>query len=431
MNSNRIKVGFTKRNLKSPISFCNNHECAVVEEKIPVYFDGNSHMITIAPTGSGKSVSSIIPNLLNYHGPVIAIDPKGELLYVTKRAREAMGHKVIVLDPFKITKFKSGTINPLDISKLDNFMADTDSLTIAENFAAVSSNAHDPFWDRSAKSVLGGIIHHAMIDPLFPNRSMAGIRDMVCGDLSLKLCLALDTRKNLPNSIKTAFTNFLNAPENTTKPSIQVTASSYFENFHSETLDKFLSSTSFKLKDIVDGNHIDIYIVFPPDKLQSHSQLLRLILVTLFKAILSRNHKVEIKTLFILDECATLGYFPLLETMLSLGRGYGIILHTIWQDLGQIKRHYGHMSDSFLSNSGLWQLFGNYKYHTAQEVNKLIGVPSREIMNLKENEQILYVETNLYSKASKMNYLIDKEFEGSYDPNPYHIIKINPARKPK
>lgn len=49
------------------------------------------HVLTVAGSRAGKGVSLIIPNLLLYHGSVLAIDPKGELAAITCRARCQMG----------------------------------------------------------------------------------------------------------------------------------------------------------------------------------------------------------------------------------------------------------------------------------------------------------------------------------------------------
>lgn len=50
-------------------------------------YDGPAHLITIAPTRSGKGVGTIIPNLLTANRSVVCIDPKGENARVTLRAR--------------------------------------------------------------------------------------------------------------------------------------------------------------------------------------------------------------------------------------------------------------------------------------------------------------------------------------------------------
>src|SRR5690349_19336221 len=65
-------------------------------------YSGDSHLMTIAPTGAGKGRSAIIPNLLQFPGPVVIIDPKGENYHVTAGRRRALGHEVILLDPFRL-----------------------------------------------------------------------------------------------------------------------------------------------------------------------------------------------------------------------------------------------------------------------------------------------------------------------------------------
>jgi type IV secretion system protein VirD4 len=46
-------------------------------------YPGPAHLLTIAPTRTGKGVGTIIPNLIDYPGPVVCIDPKGENAIVT------------------------------------------------------------------------------------------------------------------------------------------------------------------------------------------------------------------------------------------------------------------------------------------------------------------------------------------------------------
>ena len=54
-------------------------------------YGGPAHLLTMAPTRSGKGVGTIIPNLLTLDRSVICIDPKGENARVTARARSARG----------------------------------------------------------------------------------------------------------------------------------------------------------------------------------------------------------------------------------------------------------------------------------------------------------------------------------------------------
>lgn len=76
-------------------------------------YAGPAHLLTIAPTRTGKGVGTIIPNLLTYPGSVLCIDPKGENARVAARQRGKFG-AVHVLDPFDVSGRPASRYNPLD-----------------------------------------------------------------------------------------------------------------------------------------------------------------------------------------------------------------------------------------------------------------------------------------------------------------------------
>jgi len=75
----------------------------------PLRYKGDRHLLTVAPTRSGKGVSSITPNLLLHPGSALVIDPKGENALATAHRRGAgtdaitgLKQKIILLDPWNI-----------------------------------------------------------------------------------------------------------------------------------------------------------------------------------------------------------------------------------------------------------------------------------------------------------------------------------------
>lgn len=74
-------------------------------------YAGPAHLLTIAPTRSGKGVGTILPNLLIADRAVICVDPKGENARIAARARRRFG-PVWVLDPFGVSGQPGASYDP-------------------------------------------------------------------------------------------------------------------------------------------------------------------------------------------------------------------------------------------------------------------------------------------------------------------------------
>ncbi len=108
-----IRLGFTTPQHKNT-GFSNRPPNEPTTQEIRTGAEG--HLISFAPTGSGKTWTLAIPTLLDYPGSVVAFDPKGELTKATAGARQAMGQDVIILDPFEITSLEAESLNPMDLA---------------------------------------------------------------------------------------------------------------------------------------------------------------------------------------------------------------------------------------------------------------------------------------------------------------------------
>ncbi len=116
------------------------------------------HAITVAPTGCGKTRGLTIPNALHYDGPLILHDPKGEVADVTVRRRLAMGHPVIVIDPYGVTLYPTDAFNPIEVLRLPNTTVDEDAMTLAEMLSVGHIYRSDAFWNDHATDLIAGVI---------------------------------------------------------------------------------------------------------------------------------------------------------------------------------------------------------------------------------------------------------------------------------
>lgn len=111
-----------------------------------ISYKGERHLMTVAPTRSGKGTTQIIPNLLTYEGSMLVIDPKGENAIISAKRRKELGQEVYVVDPWGITDIEGverASFNPLDwLNKWDNDITENsmilaDALIVAENHQAL------------------------------------------------------------------------------------------------------------------------------------------------------------------------------------------------------------------------------------------------------------------------------------------------------
>ena len=164
-----------------------------------------------------------------------------------------------------------------------------------------------------------------------------------------------------------------------------------------------------------------IYIVIPPDKLNSHRPLFRMCMATLFRAITSRKRIPDQRTLFLIDEAAQLGHFSYLQTIITLCRGYGVQCWTFWQDIQQIKECYPTGWETMLNNCGVLQTFGCSTYLMAKELEAVMGIKAEGIMRLAQaQDQLILLKDKGVTLSKKLDYLRDALFANSYDPNPFY-----------
>ncbi len=143
----------------------------------PLRYDGPAHLLTMAPTRTGKGVGTIIPNLLTADRSLICVDPKGENARITGSARQKFG-PVHVLDPFGVTDKPSAAFNPLA-------MLDPHSLDVAEDASALADAlvfdepgmAGEAHWNEEAKALIAGLLLHIVSTEPLRCRHLATLRE--------------------------------------------------------------------------------------------------------------------------------------------------------------------------------------------------------------------------------------------------------------
>jgi type IV secretion system protein VirD4 len=377
-----------------------------------VTYDGDAPLLSCSPTGGGKGRGVIIPTMLTYPDSLFAVDIKGELYQVTSRRRREMGDHVIVFDPFHLVTDRSDRLNPLDL-----VTSDSDAEMMGSLLAVGHAFEREPYWNITANGLIAGLIAHIASGPP-KDRHLGQLRAWLYhDDLDLAIAGMLDQGVVKSRMARDQFVAYLSAPHASTRPCIRTTACSYVSALGSEQVLETLRSSSFRLQDVYDGKPLSIYIVIPPDKLESHKALLRLWVGTLLTTIMRRTTMPRRRTLFLLDECAQLGSLDCLRQSITLLRGSGLQTWTFWQDLSQLRQVYPNDWQTIINNCGVLQVFGITNHRMATEWSELLGLPPQDLQKMAREDAVVHRQGQGSVVCRRPDYLKDEVFAGMFDAN--------------
>lgn len=437
----KLLLGWKARTVRGSLGF-GLPEKAVQDEKRTGLFsvDHEQHVCVLGPTGCGKGVSSLMPSLLTYPGPVVVVDVKGEAVAVASRQRRRLRQRVVVIDPFEITEWKNrDSFNPLDIQRLTQEPVEDLAMELAQllrggSQGSLKSSREGDFWDVRGDGLNSGLLAHLLGTPSEEmDRTLITMRDLLMGDDPIYFLAAMLDKigKTMPKLAYQQIASFLGTTE-ITRSGILATATERLSALFHPGVETALRSTSFDLAAFRDGRPISIFLVIPPGKLQSHGRVLRIWLAALLSLLQSRRRRPAQSTLFLVDEAAQLGAMEPLRVALTLLRGYGVRTISYWQDLAQIKQLYGDW-ESLINNCSL-QILGTNTLLAARAASELTGpaFSAEAILTLPEHQGIL-IEKGRASSFQKLNYLTDDLFAGLASPHPMYasstVKRIRPPQR--
>lgn len=390
----------------------------------PILMTGDGHLITIAPTGAGKGVSCIIPTLLRFRGPVIVVDPKGENYAVTAERRRALGQEVVLLDPLGITDADEvDALNPVDLIDPSHPQSIEDAAMLASLLTAdiEKEDPRNAFWYQRGEQLTTGLIQHVAITESGRHRSLSRVREMLNLPVERLEELARSAMLDSPDPDVRIVGGIVTNPATEMTGSIMSMAQNSLEFLRGGLIEHATRRSTFDLAQVTAGAPLSIYIVIPPDKLESLRGLLRTWIGTLMSLLMRRRYAPPMRTLFILDEAAQLGSLDQLRQAVTLMRGYGLQTWSFWQDLSQLQNLYPRDWQTMCNNSRVQQAFGFMSQQAADAACDLVGFyDAHEILRLDSTEMLLSVAGDDAVIARKPNYLRDEAFQGLYDENPFY-----------
>ena len=340
----------------------------------------DSHMLTVAMIGSGKSYYGAWNSLLMWRGGAFILDPKGEHYERTGR-----GHRV--LDPWGLVskgfRFDGGhgeRINPLDVIDPNDPKARSDIMEIVISciMQEASENANAKHFRENAQNLMLGVIAHVLTTFDEQYHNLPSIYDvLLTGDP--------DGGASDPQAFKDLITQMAvneavgRAPMDAAKlmqeagenerGGFVTTCITGLKWVNDPVIRPVLMKSTFDLADIKRRKE-RLYFVIPFESMRHHSRFMRTMVAM---ALLSCREvsKHGMRTLFLLDEFYQLGTFKPIKDDLVTVRSREITVWMFLQNIGQIKENYDNWQ-GFMSSCNK-QVFGVNDEETAEFVSRQLG----------------------------------------------------------
>ncbi len=402
--------------------------------------DGFQHSLLFAPTGSGKGVGFVIPNLLFWEDSVVVHDIKLENHLLTSGWRAKAGQKVYVWEPSNPDGV-THCYNPIDwVSSKPGQMVDD-----VQKISNLIMPEKD-FWNNEARSLFLGVVLYLLADPTKTKSFGQVVRTMRSDDVVYNLAVVLDTLGDAIHPV--AYMNIAAFLQKADKERSGVisTMNSSLELWANPLIDSATASSDFNIMEFKKVK-TTVYVGLTPDNIQRLQRLMQIFYqqATEFLSRKMPNTKEEpYGVMFLMDEFPTLGKMDQFKAGIAYFRGYRVRLFLIIQDTQQLKGTYEDAGmNSFLSNSTFRITFAANNYETANLISQLCGNKTveqtsfnkplffdlnistrtqsvskvqralllpQEVIQLPRDEQIILIESFPPIKSKKIKYFEDKFF---------------------
>lgn len=376
--------------------------------------DGPEHVLTYAPTRSGKGLGLVIPTLLSWPASTIITDLKGELWAMTAGWRQKHArNKVLRFEPADpecevhwnaLDECRLGTGNEVgDVQNLAMLIVDPDGRGL------------ETHWQKTSQALLVGVILHALykrrnegtpaslpyVDHLLadPSRSVA------------ELWMEMVTYGHVDGQnhpvVGAAARDMMDRPEEEAG-SVLSTAKSYLALYRDPIVARNVGTSNFRITDLMKHDHpVSLYIVTQATDKARLRPLVRIMLnmsvrlladrmdfervpsrLSLWQRLRDRvgmkvsqgtylksKQNYKHRLLGMIDEFPSLGKLEILQESLAFLAGYGIKFYLICQDINQLRsRETGYGPDETItSNCHVQNAFPPNRLETAEHISKFTG----------------------------------------------------------
>ncbi|MGA9920663.1 MAG: type IV secretory system conjugative DNA transfer family protein [Candidatus Dormiibacterota bacterium] len=284
-----------------------------------VWLPSDEHLLALGPTGSGKSSGLAIPALLEWPGPVVVTDPKGELVRTTSAYRRTLG-EVAVFAPLMEPSARWNPVGSIQSSE--------DALRVA-TFLMGRTPEREPFWHELARQLLHGLLVEASHRP----QVLGGVLEL------LQVCPAEELPEVVRHPVARRLVQGSLSGGDRTAMGVVATLVAQLGAYAADQVVSCTAESDFDPAEIAGGDLQTLYCVVAPHDAPVLRGLISALISCCWRSLFANPPATP--ALFVLDEFTQLTNLPELPSLVQLGRSQGVRMMLMAQDLGSISATYG------------------------------------------------------------------------------------------
>nr|CAM74313.1 Conjugal transfer protein [Magnetospirillum gryphiswaldense MSR-1] len=346
--------------------------------------DGPEHILTFAPTRSGKGVGLVLPTLLSWPSSVLVLDIKGENWRLTSGWRASQGQRILKFDP--TAEEGSCHYNPLAEVRIGTGHEVADAQNIATMIIDPDGKGLADFWQKSGYAWLTGAILYTLYKIRRDENRIASLPDIdavltAVGeglDSLLADMVSVEAGTEAATRLIQAAAQEMRDRAAQERSGVQSSSKVDLSLYRDPMIARNISGSDFRLDELMNSEApLSLYIIIPPSDIDRLRPLLRIIL-NLFMRRLMQNvgadgratHKHRL--LLMLDEFTSIGKLEIFERSLAFMAGYGLKAFLIIQDLLQLQGTYG-KENSIMGNCHIRIAYAPNDVTTAKTLSDMCG----------------------------------------------------------
>jgi type IV secretion system protein VirD4 len=344
------------------------------------------HLNTVAPSGRGKNVCVLSPNLLSHSGSCVVFDPAGELFNGTAAHRARMfGHTIIRLDPYGVCGPGGDSYNVLGHLRAEDADLVEQCRDLGDQLIVRKGTEHEPHWNESACNMLGSFIFLIALCETNPDhRNLQCLRDILSSKQKFERACWVMTQ-HAEGSTMRRLGDMAGWLQDRELWSVMSNVQRHTTWMDTQLVADCMGRSTFN-PNVLRTGKATVYLILPHNKLSILHGLIRLWIGSIMRLLTRPGADVSHSVLFLLDESSMLGHMRVLEDAVTQYRKFGIKLWFFWQSIDQMKECFGERANVILGNMDTQQYFGINDPESAEAISKRMG--DATIVTMSRNKTV-------------------------------------------